>query len=385
MLSNIFKNILLLATSILLFFCVSEIVLRFTDFQPRQYVEQPYSQWMNHRMGKRDFIYKGQEVIEFITKGHWNSEAFYDREYDFSHKVPDTFRIIVLGDSYVEALQVPLDKTFHKLLESRLNRESKPPNKNFEVISMGISGYGQVKEYELLETRGIKYKPDLVMVEFNSVNDIADNYPPLKEKDAKRFPKSKRKYSREQINKKLIFLNSSLLNHLIAERIADFYIYLDLYQLDYFPLTWLPFTKTTIPEIEKAWEITKEAMLKMRDLSEENNAKFLVFSNYSRVSIQEFSWREKWRYVDFNRYEFDFDKPYRMIKGFCEENRIPIVDLSKTMRDYRNKHGRNSLGWRFEGHWNEKAHQLASDVLFSYLKNSDLLNNSKTENDVSRQ
>src|SRR6266513_2225439 len=48
-----------------------------------------------------------------------NSQGFRDREHTIA-KPPGTFRIAILGDSYAEAFQVPLEKTFWSVIEERL-------------------------------------------------------------------------------------------------------------------------------------------------------------------------------------------------------------------------------------------------------------------------
>ena len=48
-----------------------------------------------------------------------NSAGFRDREHPLA-KPPDTIRIAVLGDSFAEAVQVPLELTFWSVLEDEL-------------------------------------------------------------------------------------------------------------------------------------------------------------------------------------------------------------------------------------------------------------------------
>lgn len=50
-----------------------------------------------------------------------NAHGFHDRERA-ERKPPGTWRVIALGDSMTEALQVPLDETFVSILERRLKR-----------------------------------------------------------------------------------------------------------------------------------------------------------------------------------------------------------------------------------------------------------------------
>src|SRR6266498_1867178 len=60
----------------------------------------------------------------------------------------DQFRIVVLGDSFVEALQVQMDKNFHQILERELNERK--VRKTFEVIGLGRSGNGSRGNFEFL-------------------------------------------------------------------------------------------------------------------------------------------------------------------------------------------------------------------------------------------
>jgi hypothetical protein len=101
-----------------------------------------------------------------------NAAGWRDRDYSEA-KPPGTTRILVCGDSFVEALQVPLDSTFHKRLERWLNDHA-APGRRFEVIAMGMGGAGTTQEYLMYRVFGVRYDPDIVAVLFFP-NDPADN------------------------------------------------------------------------------------------------------------------------------------------------------------------------------------------------------------------
>ncbi|HRX05110.1 MAG TPA: GDSL-type esterase/lipase family protein, partial [Anaerolineae bacterium] len=84
------------------------------------------------------------------------------------------FRILPLGDSYVEGLRVPLEQTFGKVLEQQLNA-SAPAGQRFEVIPAGVSGWGTDQELLWLREHGAAYQPDLVLLAFFPGNDFQNN------------------------------------------------------------------------------------------------------------------------------------------------------------------------------------------------------------------
>ncbi|MGH7407399.1 MAG: SGNH/GDSL hydrolase family protein [Candidatus Methylomirabilales bacterium] len=105
-----------------------------------------------------------------------NSQGLRDVEHGLE-KPLGTQRIAVLGDSMAEALQVPLEASFPRLLETMLNsRRGGPPA---EVINFGVAGYGTDQEYLTLKTRGAPYQPDVVLLVFTILNDVRNNSPLL--------------------------------------------------------------------------------------------------------------------------------------------------------------------------------------------------------------
>jgi len=99
-----------------------------------------------------------------ITSVHINSDGFRDR--DFSTDKPyGTFRIVMLGDSFTYGLDVNLNETFAKVLESKLNAD-KATTTRYEVLDMGVAGYDTRDELAFFKYKGLKYNPDMVIVQF---------------------------------------------------------------------------------------------------------------------------------------------------------------------------------------------------------------------------
>ncbi|MDT7542127.1 MAG: hypothetical protein QOE33_2031 [Acidobacteriota bacterium] len=111
-----------------------------------------------------------------------NSDGLRDREHA-KQKPPNTFRIALLGDSYAEALQVPQEAAFWKVLEERLRACPAVGAREVEVINFGVSGYGTAQELITLRERVWAYSPDLVLLAITTNNDTTDNSRALKKTD----------------------------------------------------------------------------------------------------------------------------------------------------------------------------------------------------------
>jgi hypothetical protein len=69
-----------------------------------------------------------------------NQWGYPDKNYK-KEKADDVFRIGFLGDSYTQAIQVPLEQTFFRLIEDSLK------NYNIECLAFGISGFSTLQSY----------------------------------------------------------------------------------------------------------------------------------------------------------------------------------------------------------------------------------------------
>ena len=75
-----------------------------------------------------------------------NSHGFRDRERAYD-KPANTLRIAVFGNSWTEALQVPLEKTYTTVLEQKdLRGRGCFAPKQVEVLNFGVAGYSTAQE-----------------------------------------------------------------------------------------------------------------------------------------------------------------------------------------------------------------------------------------------
>jgi hypothetical protein len=108
---------------------------------------------------------------EFTTHVKISPLGLRDRRTSY-HKPPGVYRILLLGDSFVEAVQVPTHDSVAERLERALSQRMGGP---VEVINAGVAAYGTGQELLLLEQEGFKYQPDLVALVFFVGNDVANN------------------------------------------------------------------------------------------------------------------------------------------------------------------------------------------------------------------
>lgn len=100
---------------------------------------------------------------------HANRLGFNDVDHELP-KPPGRLRMLLLGDSFVEGVQVAPELHMARLLEAKAAGEGRA----LEVIVMGTSGWGQSHELATYESVGRAFDPDLV-VAFFCPNDLWNN------------------------------------------------------------------------------------------------------------------------------------------------------------------------------------------------------------------
>jgi hypothetical protein len=83
-------------------------------------------------------------------------------------KTPGKTRLLMLGDSVTFGSWVRDFETFSFLLEERSDR--------YEVVNLAVEGYGTDQELLVLEQEGLRYHPDVVVLNVCDANDPSDNF-----------------------------------------------------------------------------------------------------------------------------------------------------------------------------------------------------------------
>jgi lysophospholipase L1-like esterase len=129
--------------------------------------KQSFSQpWILVRQPSQTLSYRQPE---FDYQIRTNSEGLRDVEHPVD-KPQNEFRIVILGDSWVEGQGAPFEKTWPKVLEKQLNKISK---QQVLIIVAGVAGSDPVFGLELFRRRLLKYKPDMVIQAVND-SDVTD-------------------------------------------------------------------------------------------------------------------------------------------------------------------------------------------------------------------
>ena len=91
-----------------------------------------------------------------------NSDSLNERYNYAVDKPSDTYRVLVLGDSFTFGEFVNTTDNWPEQLENKLNTDCGDSIK-YEVINLGVYGYDMEYAVERYRLRGTKYQPDLVL------------------------------------------------------------------------------------------------------------------------------------------------------------------------------------------------------------------------------
>ena len=114
--------------------------------------------------------------LDFWTTSRTNSLGFVDREPISIERAAASCHIAVIGDSYVEALQVPIADKFHVRLEELAAKELR--HLEITTSAFGISGTGQVNQLAYYDEFARYLQPALLVLVFVH-NDFVNNAPIL--------------------------------------------------------------------------------------------------------------------------------------------------------------------------------------------------------------
>ena len=111
---------------------------------------------------------------DFQTVSRTNSLGFLDREPPSPERAAEGCHIAMIGDSFVEAPEVPIPKKFHVRLEEMAAREL--PALDVTTSAFGKGGTGQIAQLAYYDEYVRPLRPKLIVLVFVP-NDYTNNYP----------------------------------------------------------------------------------------------------------------------------------------------------------------------------------------------------------------
>lgn len=385
-------RLLLVVGAFLLALFIAEVALRLYGFS----YFSPYAP-------DRDLGYslrpeaEGWWKKEGVTYVKINSQGFHDREHTIA-KPPDTLRIAVVGDSFVEALQVPREKAFWSVMERKLEECPQRGTSKVEVLSFGVGGFSTAQELVLLQKRVWQFSPDVVVLLVTTGNDIRDNSRTLNPHRDQPIPYFVFQNSDLVLDDSLLLARNRSLKFRLRQYFAGRYFYRLQNNLRLLGLLYMVresyqasaetpnhrgqqsglriepgvdnevFRNSTTPDWNDAWKVTEGLILKMRDEVQAKGAKFLVVTGSMGVQVYPDT-EARQEYMKSLGVSNLFTPDYR-IKALGERNGFRVLNLAPSLADYatRNRiflHGEREGQGR--GHWNETGHRLAGELIAQEL------------------
>jgi len=362
------KIVFLIAFGILLSIFVAEIFLRlFKSETTLKFYDNPVfgSAFVPNQKGV--FV---TETKEYFSNVEINSQGWPDFEHSFE-KPRDVYRILILGDSFVENLQVPFEKRFFRQLQDKLGNK-------FEIIAMGRGNTGTAQQYLMLKEYGLKYKPDLVIQMFLTANDVKNNssvlqndpYLPYFEiesnnslKEISQIKRSNRKLSslkeilkKCEITKIILFFRQKYLERkaisLSGGYPTDYHIYDSNYSADY----------------QNAWELTKRLILETKRVTENSQAKYILVTLANNEQVNTKVQGEIFKkYPNLKNANPDFEKPDKILKEYCQEQKIDCFFMLPYFKDYIKNNPNETTHFFYDGHWSQTGTNLAALFLYQII------------------
>lgn len=313
-----------------------------------------------------------------------NSHGWRDRERQ-KEKPVGTLRIAVLGDSFVDAMQVPLEQTFCSLLEKRLGEQGLKPYTNVEVLNFGVGGYATAQELLVLRRHVWEFFPDVVLLACLTSNDVKDNsrtragagYPvfvrlgnELVVDYSFRESAAYRKHTSLTGRMIRLALRYSRLVQ-VFNRVRNVRRQLRLAEASGFEERGLDpdvYRDPPTAEWENVWGLTEDLIALMNREVKDRGARFgvVLITNNIQVHPQV---EERRRYLEAWGLR-DLSYPNRRIAACCQRENIALLDLVPGFRADVERRGvalhgfKRTLG---RGHWNAEGHRLAAELIAPWV------------------
>lgn len=322
----------LAVASLVVFWGLVEGGLRLAGLRPERNVN-PFFDW-----SKQGDFWRFQPGTTWTTRVgghpvHVNGFGVRDRPYD--ELEPDSYRILVLGDSVTFGHGVAFEDTFVSRLDALLEGRTPP----IEVLNGGIPGWATRQQRIYYEQHAAPLKPDVVLVGF-VLNDIQEMHRGLialgPQREALLF-------------RSVTWLARNSAAFATAKRAYESVRAPEMREIgDVRNVAARPDS----PEVRRAMELTLGELKQLVELTRRRGARFglIVFP------------------FDFQFRERDLDTPQRRLERFAREMDVPFLDTLPLLRP----HGLRTVLLDHD-HLTPEGHRIVAEALAEWLEREELI------------
>jgi hypothetical protein len=392
-------KVLLVGISIIFTLGVLEIGLRIINFPHIQTAQNtlfteydPTLGWKN-TPGADGYLTSSEYDVHL----QYNSRGMRGPVFPYD-KPQGTYRVVVLGDSFIDGYSVNQQDRVTEDLSSMLAKQLQRP---VDVIPMGVAGYSNDQELLWLESEGFKYHPDLVILMFYD-NDImyntSDSYfrggkpvfklngsdltltnvpvpPPTADSSSpalitniKDWFKSFRLYI---LAKNTLHNIPWLYNFAIKVGIAKVppADTTNANSVAPMPYEFLVYQKNPGSNVTYAWNVTAALIERMKQESANNGAAFLAFHIPFTASVYQDQWNNMKRAYGYTDNDWAVSEVTRNFLEICSTESIQCLDPTDEFIQAASTLGKENqrLYYVDDPHWNANGHHLGAQILEEYI------------------
>ncbi len=315
-----------------------------------------------------------------ITDIKYNSQGFRDKEFEDD----SNFKIAILGDSFVEAIEVPVDLDTASILSKLLD---------CRTLNTGINSYGTTHELFVYRTFVKPLRPKIVLLFFFPGNDVKDNSCELTGmydepisgpcgyiSDNKviwntSFDRADHVRGQNRLKR---FLRRNCRLCLLGYRVLKFDIW-NRYKDGGIPFLFNTFRTDPPNSLKKpwreGWKITTEAIVQLNSEVKSAGGKLFI------VTVPEYfavvpDWKKSFRQTTgLNEPPKDFDPLLveKRLETLGKEHGIEVLNLAPYFNDYRMRFDlKDPYFWYIcDAHWSPLGHFLAANWVARMLLKND--------------
>lgn len=300
---------------------------------------------------------------EFSTDISINSAGVRDDE--IGPKPPGERRIVVLGDSLVLSVQVPLQQTFCKQLERRLNGRGGATH--YRVINAGVQGYGPVEDALFYERVAARLQPDLVVVVVFVANDAIEASDRSFRLTSGGLPVVGAR--REVMRNIRRVVRASVVLQILSQRWSQLKERFRGGRAASPDRRLLTYATPEIDEVSRGLDVSRQALARLAGRVTGSGARIAIALMPARFQIDPEEFERLRAVVEPAGYRMSVDGANDRFRAALTPLNLPLIDLLPALRE-GNRSG--EVFFTATVHLTPYGHEVAADALLSFLDQAHL-------------